>query len=137
MRTKEDVRDYNAAYYAAHREEQRARGKSYYESNKDARLAYQRKRRSNPEYQEDMKQYLRERYRKSKAALYALKRRCALCGYDTHPAVLDMHHNFPKEKQYKDNRFTARAIAAATELSRCVVLCANCHRLIEAELPEG
>ena len=55
---------------------------------------------------------------------------CTRCGED-HPGVLDFHHRDPTEKE---NDITTLLYSGCSisyiekELSKCVVLCANCHR---------
>ena len=58
--------------------------------------------------------------------------KCEKCGMD-HPAVLDFHHKNAKEK----DRSIAQGVGTfgwsigriQKEISKCVVLCANCHRI--------
>ena len=54
---------------------------------------------------------------------------CSQCGV-SHPAVIDFHHP-PGTKKYAVNKLVsdgnyARAYA---EASKCIILCANCHRI--------
>lgn len=55
---------------------------------------------------------------------------CANCG-ETHPACLDFHHKNPKIKKEKVSRLVNRVASrdrVLKEISRCDLLCANCHR---------
>lgn len=70
--------------------------------------------------------------------------KCVKCGYDKCLAALDFHHEDPNEKEFhpsklcKINPFTTRPDAnlqrTLDELSKCILLCANCHRELHYEL---
>lgn len=55
--------------------------------------------------------------------------KCSICGYDKCVAALDFHHINPEEKD-KDyfNMRGGLTDDLKTELDKCVLLCANCHR---------
>lgn len=59
---------------------------------------------------------------------------CRLCGFDEHPAALQFHHLDPATKQFNlGERGLTRSINRMREEARkCVLLCANCHALVEA-----
>ena len=61
---------------------------------------------------------------------------CQRCGYSIFLAAMEFHHVNPKEKDKAPaNLFTGGALsdkAIYTELDKCVLLCANCHRAFEA-----
>lgn len=54
---------------------------------------------------------------------------CAICGYDKCDAALEFHHVNPEDKKFN---ITNKKILAnqniSTELNKCILLCANCHR---------
>jgi hypothetical protein len=52
------------------------------------------------------------------------------CGFN-HPAALDFHHVDPKEKENNIHRLVSdgRWARVYEEIKKCIVLCANCHRL--------
>lgn len=56
--------------------------------------------------------------------------KCTKCGFD-HPAALDFHHEDPTEKEHNVNRLVSdgRFKKAYEEIKKCIVLCANCHRV--------
>lgn len=60
--------------------------------------------------------------------------KCVDCGNEN-PVVLEFHHLDPSKKEFKigDARQGAltkdRVAKALREASKCVVLCANCHRI--------
>jgi len=68
----------------------------------------------------------------SKARWDIFKRtlKCTKCGF-SHPAALDFHHTNPAEKEnIVSNLVSSGCFAAAMEeVQKCIVLCANCHRI--------
>jgi hypothetical protein len=61
--------------------------------------------------------------------------RCTICGYRESESVLHFHHVDPQTKLFDLKRGSARARAVVlAELSKCVLVCANCHGEIEAGL---
>lgn len=67
---------------------------------------------------------------------------CAYCGFNAHPSAIDMHHT--KEKAHQIARLITAVNAASSgklrdsseklvqEMSKCIPLCANCHRMHHA-----
>lgn len=72
------------------------------------------------------------RNRKSIRKEYKLKAggKCSKCGYDKYLEVLDFHHRDPRNKIYSIGAlFSDRGRKTIEkEISKCVLLCANCHR---------
>jgi hypothetical protein len=59
--------------------------------------------------------------------------RCAICGFDEHPAALQFHHLDPGEKSFTLRDGDTRALdRMRDEAAKCVLLCANCHAQVEA-----
>jgi hypothetical protein len=60
--------------------------------------------------------------------------KCTQCGFD-HPAALDFHHVNPSEKENIVSHLVSQGCFAAAmeEVQKCIVLCANCHRVHHAE----
>jgi hypothetical protein len=56
--------------------------------------------------------------------------KCTQCGFD-HPAALDFHHTNPSEKENLVSKLVSSGCFAAAmeEVQKCIVLCANCHRI--------
>lgn len=58
---------------------------------------------------------------------------CSMCGFKGQHFQLDLDHVDPKTKRNKNNSRAYepswRWVRVEEELSKCVVLCANCHRL--------
>jgi hypothetical protein len=92
-------------------------GKQYYEKNKTACI--ERNRIQQEKYKEQWHEY--------KCSLA-----CAHCGA-SHPAIFDFHHVTPNDpdKQHVNNLIKNRRYAAAYKEieEKCIVLCANCHRI--------
>lgn len=59
---------------------------------------------------------------------------CRICGFADHPAALHFHHLDPSTKKFHLAYLGAsRSIhRMRAEASKCVLLCANCHALVEA-----
>lgn len=56
---------------------------------------------------------------------------CKICGFDKSFAAMDLHHRDPSEKEYtpsKMRNYSRESIEK--ELSKCDLLCSNCHREI-------
>jgi len=72
------------------------------------------------------KQEMREWYHELRQGLT-----CADCG-QTHPATLHFHHRNPAEKEFSISNAVSRGKTLSSiqkEISKCVVLCANCHAI--------
>lgn len=70
----------------------------------------------------------RERYRKKKEFLNEFRTECAKCG-DTRTWVLDFHHIDPSKKDFTIGTLKKGDLdLIKSEIDKCVVLCANCHR---------
>ena len=67
--------------------------------------------------------------------------RCQVCGYKKYQGALDLHHLNHNDKEFGigDKGYTRSWEKVKAELDKCVLVCANCHREIEAgvtQLPE-
>jgi hypothetical protein len=78
---------------------------------------------------------------RSKERQQSIKRRaveykggkCQRCGYQGHIASYDFHHKNPKEKSFTISVFKNWSFwRIKSELDKCILLCANCHRELEA-----
>ena len=56
--------------------------------------------------------------------------KCTKCEQN-HPAALDFHHTDPSEKENLVSKLVSSGCFAAAmeEVQKCIVLCANCHRI--------
>jgi transposase-like protein len=88
-------------------------------------------------------------YRCSKCNIVAVSRRrrqvkrilveeaggeCRLCGFSEHPAALQFHHLDPTSKTFHlaQHGHSLSLARMRVEAGKCVLLCANCHALVEA-----
>lgn len=104
----------------ASRELIRANSRRNYAKNKEYYQKKTKKRRK----------MLYDWYREYKATLW-----CEQCGQD-HPATLDFHHEDSDDKEFSISSMPARGISIENmknEISKCMVLCANCHRIVHYE----
>ncbi len=93
------------------------RSADWYENNKERHLenVHERKRKMRDEAREYVWNYLKTHP-------------CVLCG-ESDPIVLEFHHIGDKEIAISELAYGGHPIERIVEeLSRCQVLCANCHR---------
>lgn len=79
--------------------------------------------------------------RRRKIKLMAIKYKggkCQVCGYNKYPGGLDLHHIDPKIKSFSIGHrgYTRSWEKVKEELNKCVLVCANCHREIEAGITQ-
>ena len=92
-----------------------------------------RKYRDRAEY---LKQAVDKRRKKMRSMAIGYKGgKCQLCGYDKCAQALEFHH---LDRNKKDFGVSADGITRAwskikSELDKCVMLCANCHREVHAD----
>ena len=55
---------------------------------------------------------------------------CAICGYNKCSAALEFHHVNSRNKKFQIQANRIGQQSFADELSKCVLLCSNCHREI-------
>jgi len=89
----------------------------------------------------DRKEYLinavRRRRKKIREMAVAYKGgKCQICGYDRCREALEFHHlaNNAKDFGISQKGYTRSWRIVRTELDRCIMLCANCHREVHAGL---
>ena len=61
---------------------------------------------------------------------------CQICGYDKYIGALEFHHTDPKQKDFNLSslkRYSFNDIVKS-ELDKCVLVCANCHREVHAKI---
>lgn len=85
------------------------------------------------------KKYNKTRLEKAKELkleyLSLLGNKCSNCGLEVNEhnyVVFDFHHINPEEKE--DNINNMNKEEALQELNKCVILCANCHRIFHHKL---
>jgi hypothetical protein len=67
----------------------------------------------------------------------AMGGKCNICGYNKCEKALELHHLNPAEKKFSLASIRGNPKSWSTiveELKKCVLLCANCHREVEAKL---
>jgi hypothetical protein len=74
-------------------------------------------------------------------AIAAKGARCEICGYDRCMEALEFHHLNESDKDFglSEKGYARSWKRVEKELEKCVLLCANCHREIHAEVaaPDG
>lgn len=61
--------------------------------------------------------------------------KCSQCD-ESHPATLDFHHLSPDKKDFTVSQAVSSGHSIKkieTEISKCIVLCSNCHRKLHYE----
>lgn len=60
--------------------------------------------------------------------------KCKICNYDRYVGALDFHHINPSEKKFEISTTGATRSYEKTleEAKKCILVCSNCHREIEA-----
>lgn len=101
----------------------------YYRKNKEKVLAYQR------EYRKKNRDALSKRDRNKRErrwqeAINLLGGRCQRCDGVFPSCVYDLHHIDPTQKEFTigENMLVGEE-KFKTEVMKCLLLCANCHRL--------
>ena len=64
---------------------------------------------------------------------------CSICEYDTYHGALELHHLDPNKKKFGLSSVRANPKSwkrIVNELRKCVLVCSNCHKEIEAGLIE-
>ena len=82
------------------------------------------------EEKSNFNQYCIERWRQRKLDAVEYKGgKCQHCGYDKYPDVLEFHHLDPTQKEASWNKIRLWNWGKIkSELDKCSMLCANCHR---------
>jgi 5-methylcytosine-specific restriction endonuclease McrA len=88
---------------------------------------------TNPYCKPCMRAYNKERNQAKRAYLNEVKLEsgCVACGYNAHPAALEFDHLDPTTKLFHvGSRFSSVSFSKLKEeVSKCQVLCSNCHRI--------
>ncbi len=119
--------EYNRRYYQEHKLEQQEKHRTWNKNNPSRakqRTVYMRS------YMNDRHKKFREKRKRELVNLLGGK--CVLCGYAKNIAALDFDHIDPSKKCFSISKGLADRSWAAIlqELTKCRLLCANCHREI-------
>ena len=88
---------------------------------------------------EYLKQAVAKRRRKIKEFAVAYKGgRCQVCRYNKSIWALDLHHIDPRTKAFgiAEKGYSRSWEAVKKEADKCVLVCANCHREIDAGITQ-
>ncbi len=137
-------KEYKRQWHIRNRDRLLERAKISYHNNPVPKIAQSRKyRENNPskakEYYKDNRLkniglVLSRRDKNKEEAILSKGGRCEICGFKyngKNAACFDFHHINPNEKRC--NPSTALRLSKERrdeELSKCLLVCANCHRLI-------
>lgn len=90
-----------------------------------SRKHYEENRAASIKRTQETKKKFRLEWRAFKATL-----KCTTCGF-AHPAALDFHHEDPSKKEANIHNLlqSGRFTKVYEEIKKCIVLCANCHRI--------
>ena len=96
---------------------------------------YARTKEQRKEYAQNNREKIRlrdykRRIKRKLEAIELLGGKCAHCQGEFHPAAMDFHHVDPKEKDFDPcSALTKNKQRFFLELKKCILLCANCHRI--------
>lgn len=68
---------------------------------------------------------------------YKLEKGCSVCGFNKHYVALDFDHHDPANKTFSLNSWPGSWEKLYGEITKCNVLCANCHRIKTAANRDG
>ena len=130
---------YNPGYWERNKDELKRKSKKYYEVHseevKERVKIYRTENRIR--YQEGRRRKVEEKYQWWYEYRNELK--CARCP-ESDPNCIDFHHRNPKEKESSPVSMVSSTWSKEkilTEIAKCDILCANCHRKEHARLKNG
>lgn len=101
--------------------------KEYYKKNKDKLIAYYD--REEVIARKKLADNVRRFNRKTEAVAF-LGNKCNDCGKEYPLPCYDFHHVDPTQKEFDPcSGLTKKRDVFFTELAKCILLCANCHRM--------
>ena len=120
---------YRKEYYEKNKEKASASSKARYQERKEELLEYQRNYRK---INRELVSLKNKNKRKTRLleAINKLGGKCSKCDGVFDPCVYDFHHMNPEEKDFTigENMLVSKE-RFFKEVSKCILLCANCHRL--------
>lgn len=126
--------EYRRAYYLANKDKWKEYNEKAYSERKEALLEYQRNYRA-ANREKIRKRDKEKRQQRLNQAIERLGGRCNLCGEEYPSCVYDFHHLDPSTKEFTigENMFVSEE-RFFNEVDKCVLLCANCHRITHMEV---
>jgi hypothetical protein len=115
------------AYQAAYKKRRWAEDAEYREKLRENK---RRCKRGNTETTRETRGRIRKQINEHKIQVG-----CCCCGFRQHAAALEFHHLDPKGKGFNVGSIISIACTveeAWAEVAKCVVICANCHRMLHA-----
>ena len=112
------------------KEKMRLNSRRYYAKNKDIKLEKHKL------WAEKNKDYVREYQRNTKRdrknwAINYLGNCCSICGGSFHFSIYEFHHLNPETKDRDPSKMLQLSLTRLkSELDKCQLVCANCHRFI-------
>ncbi len=136
--SKKKRKEYQRQWRLRNKERLSKRGNERYQEHKEEILAHQKHRheikKNDPKYLEDRRVYAVKRRQKQRLWMNEIKKKlkCSKCG-ESRTVCLDFHHTNPEEKEFNlawcFGTTTGSKEKILKEISKCIVLCANCHRI--------
>lgn len=87
----------------------------------------------------DRREYLikavtRRRQTLKKRAIEYMGGKCVSCGYNSYQGGLEFHHLDPVQKEFgiSEKGYSRSWESLKQELDKCILVCSNCHKEIEA-----
>jgi len=102
------------------------------------KIEVMKEKRKYADHREELIRVVAKRRRKIKTLAIEYKGgKCQICGYGKYQGALDIHHACGrKEFGIGDKGYTRSWEKVKPELDKCVLVCANCHREIEAGITQ-
>lgn len=130
---KDKIKETSRKWFDNNRDESNRRRRERRSENRDSDLERQRKWRDNNKEYIAIKQKEDREYKRRLVSRYKTIKSCAVCGYRSCSQAMDLHHVDPSTKEKTVSQLMGYSIKKIKdELSKCVVLCANCHRELHA-----
>ncbi len=74
----------------------------------------------------------RAQFKRAYVRLFKESHRCEVCG-EARTVCLDFHHRDPDSKKFSlSDAETYSIVRIDAEIKKCILVCANCHRVIHA-----
>lgn len=120
---------YGAYYRKTHANEIHARGKRY------RKMKFEQIKEKHKEYRKNNQDKikllaLRHKEECTKIMCDLKVNGCTFCGYNKNMHALEFHHVNQDDKKYNITYATITRKDLVDEINKCLLLCANCHRII-------